>query len=110
MTAGNGLDDLEISVQQYLNEWQDTPHQLIDVREQDEWDAGHVATATLIPLGEFAERSAGLDPSVPVAIICRSGRRSLMAAEFLADQGFTTPVSVAGGMIAWAEAGQPVAR
>jgi rhodanese-related sulfurtransferase len=108
MSAVDGLDDLEISVDQYMRDWKETPHVLLDVRERDEWDAGHASSAVFIPLGDLEFRTLELDPAVPVAIICRSGRRSLMAAEYLKDLGFVHPVSVAGGMIAWANAGHPV--
>ena len=109
MSAGTG-NDLEITVQEYVRDWQETPHVLVDCREQDEWEDGHIASATLIPLGDFAARSGELDRDQPVAVICRSGRRSLMAAEYLKELGFAKPVSVAGGMIAWAEARQPIVR
>ncbi|MFM9106965.1 MAG: rhodanese-like domain-containing protein [Chloroflexota bacterium] len=107
MDAGGG-DDLEIPVSQYMSDWQSAPHVLLDVREQEEWDAGHAAAARLIPLGDLDARLGELDPMRPIAVICRSGRRSLMAAEYLKDRGFANPVSVAGGMIAWQEAGHPV--
>lgn len=108
MSASNGSGDLEISIEQYVRDWQATPHVLLDVREQDEWDAGHAEAATLIPLGDLESRVGELDSAMPVAIICRSGRRSFVAAEYLKNLGFVNPVSVAGGMIAWVQAGHPV--
>ena len=110
MGAAGDFGDMEITVSQYMSGWKDAPHLLLDVREQDEWDDGHAAAATLIPLGELEARYGELDPALPVAVICRSGRRSLMAAAYLKERGFANPVSVAGGMIAWAEAGHPVVR
>ncbi len=83
---------------------------MIDVREQDEWDAGHLAEATLLPLGELEQRRHELDPAAPVVIVCRSGRRSLVAADYLHRLGFPEARSLAGGMIAWAATGQPVER
>lgn len=103
-------DDLEITVPEYLCDWQDRHIQLIDVREREEWDAGRMAGATLIPLGELDLRTGELDPETPTVLVCRSGRRSLVAAEYLKAVGFARPVSLAGGMLAWAEAGQPVER
>lgn len=107
--TGNG-ENLEITVQDYVRDWEGTPHVLVDCREPEEWDDGHIRHAVLIPLGDFAERSGELPSGEPVAVICRSGRRSLMAAEYLKDLGFARPVSVAGGMIAWTESGHPVVR
>ena len=110
MSASAKTHPLEITITEYLATRQQAPTQVIDVREPDEWDAGHLAEATLIPLGELAERRHELDPAARVVIVCRSGRRSLVAAEYLQQLGFPEARSLAGGMIAWAEAGQPVER
>lgn len=84
--------------------------QIVDVREPDEWAEGRIPGAVLIPLGDLAKRRGELDPARPVIAVCRSGRRSLFAAEDLLSAGFTDATSLAGGMIAWREAGQPVER
>ena len=80
---------------------------VVDVRQPDEYDDAHVPGARLIPLGEVAQR---LD-EVPdeVIVICRSGGRSRKAAEVMAAAG-RRPINVAGGTLAWIEAGRPVAR
>jgi rhodanese-related sulfurtransferase len=72
---------------------------LIDVRESDEWAAGHVAVAIHVPLGDIV---AWVPPAVttPLAIICRSGNRSMKAAVLLAGRGVTA-FNVEGGMRAW---------
>ncbi|GAA3242447.1 rhodanese-like domain-containing protein [Pseudonocardia petroleophila] len=80
---------------------------LLDVREPDEWAAGHAADATHMPLGD-------LDPdSVPrdriVVAVCRSGNRSGKAAVALAEAGIDVR-NMAGGMNAWAEANLPITR
>lgn len=108
--GGTGIVDpeLEISVDQFRREWQRPGVRLIDVREPDEWEAGRMAGAELIPLSEFEARVGELDPAAPTVVVCRSGRRSLAVAEYLRDLGFARPVSLAGGLIAWAEAGQPI--
>ena len=105
-----GAPDLEITVSEFLRDWRGGDVRVIDVREREEWDEGRMGGARLIPLGELADRLGELDRSLPTVIVCRSGRRSLVAAEFLRDRGFARPVSLAGGMIAWAEAGQPIER
>ena len=84
--------------------------QVVDVREPNEWAEGQIPGAIHIPLNEVAARSRELDPARPVVTVCRSGRRSLDAAAALLDAGFTDVASLAGGMIAWREAGQPVQR
>lgn len=80
--------------------------QIVDVREPEEWAAGHVATAVHVPLAtvpDHLDRFSG----APTYVICRSGNRSARACEFVAAQGIDA-VNVAGGMLAWAEAGLPI--
>jgi len=81
---------------------------LIDVRNPDEYDEFHVPGAVLIPLPEVPERVAEIPSDERVYVICKTGGRSAKAVEFLNEQGFDT-VNVAGGSMAWAEAGQAVA-
>lgn len=85
---------------------------LLDVREQDEWNAdlGHVAWARLVPLSSFASGMKGVDLKQPVAVICRSGKRSAQAAAALLQAGAVEVYNVAGGMMAWNQAGLPVER
>jgi rhodanese-related sulfurtransferase len=77
---------------------------LLDVREPNEWEAGHAPGATFIPLGSVAERIGDLPADRPVVVICRSGGRSAHATEFLLAQGVDA-VNLAGGMRAWAAEG-----
>jgi rhodanese-related sulfurtransferase len=79
---------------------------VVDVREPGEWQAGHIAGAVLIPLGEFADRAGELPPG-PLAIVCRSGSRSSMAADWLHRSG-TDASNMTGGMKAWLAAGLPL--
>lgn len=80
---------------------------LLDVREADEWAAGRSARATWIALGTLADRLADIPTDRTVVCICRSGARSLRAAEFLVANG-RDAVNLSGGMRAWAEAGLDV--
>ena len=74
---------------------------LIDVREKDEWEAGHIKEARLIPLSEFQYRVSEVhEEEGEVIFICRSGGRSGKVCDFLASQGFDV-VNVKGGMIDW---------
>ena len=77
---------------------------LLDVRELNEWQAGHVVDAVFVPLGEVAARADELPVDRRVVVICRSGVRSARATSFLRAQGFDA-VNLAGGMRAWAAAG-----
>jgi rhodanese-related sulfurtransferase len=76
------------------------------VREPAEYAEGHVPGAPLIPLGEVAERISEV-PTGEVLVICRSGARSARAAELLRAHGIDA-VNVAGGTLAWIDAGGPV--
>jgi rhodanese-related sulfurtransferase len=79
---------------------------VLDVRNPDEYDEAHVAGAVLIPLGELVERVDEVPTGGSLPVICRSGGRSLRAADWLREQGIDA-VNVAGGIIAWIDAGQP---
>ncbi len=85
---------------------------LLDVREPDEFAEGHAPMAHLIPLGEVAQRLPELAAykNQPVAVICRSGRRSAKAVTLLQNEGFTQVSNVSGGMTAWQAAGLPVVK
>jgi rhodanese-related sulfurtransferase len=74
---------------------------LLDVREADEWDAGHAPEATWIPLGEIPARVSELPRDASIVAICRSGARSRAVAEALVGAGYDV-VNVDGGMRAWA--------
>lgn len=98
----------EVTVDDVLRMLHEHPVQIVDVREPDEWAEGHIPGAIHIPLGEIAARQSELQRGVPIVTVCRSGRRSLMAGDELLKAGFTDVSSLAGGMIAWSEAGQPI--
>ena len=79
---------------------------LLDVREQDEWDAGHVDGAQHIPIGEVVARIAEL-PDAKLYVLCRVGGRSAQVVQYLVQQG-REAVNVDGGMFAWDGAGRPM--
>lgn len=79
---------------------------VLDVRGPDEYVEGHLAGSVLIPLGELGERWEEV-PEGDVIVICKSGARSARAVQTLNSAGRTT-VNVAGGIVAWIEAGHPV--
>jgi rhodanese-related sulfurtransferase len=82
--------------------------QVLDVRELWEWDAGHLEDSVHVPLAEvMAGRGVeGLEADRPVAVICRSGNRSELAALILQARGFQAE-NVEGGLEAWSAAGLP---
>ncbi len=80
---------------------------LLDVRERDEWVAGHAPDAVHVRLGELGARADELPRDREVYVICRSGARSAYAAQMLAVGGLNT-VNVADGMTGWAVAGLPM--
>ncbi|MGW2249492.1 rhodanese-like domain-containing protein [Kitasatospora sp. NPDC001660] len=79
---------------------------LLDVREQDEWDAGHVDGALHIPLGQVIARLGEL-PDEKLYVLCRVGGRSAQVVQYLVQQG-RDAVNVDGGMYAWEGAGRPM--
>lgn len=80
---------------------------LLDVRNHDEWSAGHAPGAQLSPLRDLGTSLGNVSIDERIAVVCRSGGRSSQAVEFLRDQGYDA-VNVEGGMQAWAEAGKPM--
>ena len=98
----------EVDVAETARVWTERSAQLVDVREPDEWADGHIPEAIHIPLGDLAERAKELIRETPVITICRSGHRSLAAANELIAQGFRDVASLNGGMLAWAKAGHPI--
>lgn len=81
--------------------------QLIDVRVQHEWDAGHIAGATHLPLGELSERVGEIDDDRPVVLYCRGGNRSTMATDALAAAGYDA-AKLTEGIVGWAEDDLPI--
>jgi rhodanese-related sulfurtransferase len=80
---------------------------VLDVRNPDEYQAGHVSGAVLIPLGELGERQDDIPDGDPLYVICALGGRSLQATKALVGAGYPA-VSVAGGTTGWIEQGRPV--
>jgi rhodanese-related sulfurtransferase len=81
---------------------------VLDVREPDEWTAGHIPGATLIPLGELAGRTDEVPGDQPIVVVCRSGNRSAEGRDILLGAGFPTVTSLDGGVTDWARAGMPI--
>ena len=80
---------------------------LLDVRENDEWAAGHAPGARHIPMSQLVERIAELPGDDPLYVVCKVGGRSARVVQYLAGQGYPA-VNVDGGMQHWAALGRPV--
>jgi len=80
---------------------------LLDVREADEWAAGHVAGAHHVPIGELIARLDEVPRQGRVVCVCRVGARSAQVAAYLVQQGYDA-VNLDGGMAAWAATGRPM--
>jgi len=83
---------------------------LFDVREQFEYDEGHIPGVTLIPLGDVPNRLSEIPTDKTVILTCRSGNRSGQAADFLRQNGYTNVHNMEGGIVAWQQAGLPVEK
>jgi rhodanese-related sulfurtransferase len=82
--------------------------QVVDVRTPEERSDGVIEGDVLIPLAELSERAAEIDPARPSLIYCRTGNRSSMAVAALRAAGYDAH-NLAGGMVAWLQAGLPTA-
>jgi rhodanese-related sulfurtransferase len=85
---------------------------VLDVREQSEYDTGHVLNSKLIPLGKLKERMGELEKykDQPILVVCRSGNRSGTACFLLGKQGFAQAYNLAGGVQAWQKSNLPLEK
>lgn len=85
---------------------------VLDVRQQGEYDAGHIVNSKLIPLGKLSDRIGELEKyrERPIVVVCRSGQRSAAACALLGKQGFAQAVNLSGGIIAWQKASLPLEK
>lgn len=82
---------------------------VLDVREIDEWESGHIDGAIHIPLGDLPSRVGELDSAARTLVVCHVGGRSARATAWLQAQGHDV-VNLDGGMEAWEQAGRAVVR
>lgn len=81
---------------------------LLDVREPDEWSAGHAPGAHHVPMQEIPARLGEIPTEGDVVVVCRVGGRSAQVTAYLVAQGWANVSNLAGGMVAWEAAGRPV--
>jgi hydroxyacylglutathione hydrolase len=102
-----------LTVEELHERWERDPGsvQILDVREQDEWDAGHIPGSVHRPYHDIQELPEGIDRSRPVAAICGSGQRSAVAASLLKRLGLDDVIHVVdGGVPRWEREGWPTER
>ncbi|HYA58111.1 MAG TPA: molybdopterin-synthase adenylyltransferase MoeB [Thermoplasmata archaeon] len=106
--AGTGLGIPEITPEALRDELAGPdPPLVIDVREPNEWEIGHLDAARLIPRRHLAERVDELTRARALVLYCRSGDRSARATRFLLDLGFSNVRNLKGGINAWADRVDP---
>ena len=107
-----GANDDEITYPALVKALAEGRVHLIDVREQNEYDAGHVINSKLIPSGKLLERIGELEKyrERAIVVMCRSGQRSASACALLGKQGFTQVHNLQGGVMAWQKAGLPLEK
>ena len=81
---------------------------LLDVREQDEWDAGHIADSVHIPMSELMSRVDEVPKDRPIVVVCKVGGRSAQVAGYLERRGWADVHNLSGGLVTWVDAEQPL--
>ncbi len=108
-SAGFALAETpQISVQQLQERLASGSMQVLDVRREPEWQAGHITGAAWWPLDNFRVSTPEIDPTAPLAVHCKSGYRSMIACSLLQRAGFQNVINVTGGFDDWKQAALPV--
>lgn len=81
---------------------------LLDVREDDEWQAGHIEGAVHIPMSGLMQRVDEVPKDREVVVVCKVGGRSAQVTAFLKQRGWENVRNLDGGVAAWAHAGRPL--
>jgi hydroxyacylglutathione hydrolase len=98
-----------MTVPELHERWEHDGVQVLDVREQSEWDAGHIPGSVFMPWHDIAGLPDGLDPERPIAVLCGSGQRAAVAASLVARAGADRVIHVVdGGVGRWGELGHPI--
>jgi hydroxyacylglutathione hydrolase len=107
--AGFALAELpQITAQTLHDRWQARTSQVLDVRREPEWQAGHIEGAAWWPLDNFKVSTPEIDRAQPIAVHCKSGYRSMIACSLLLRVGFLNVTNVIGGFDAWQQTKFPV--
>jgi rhodanese-related sulfurtransferase len=97
----------QMTVHELYNRLDDRNLQVLDVRRQGEWDAGHLAGADWYPLDRFKAALPPLESNATIAVHCKSGYRSMIACSLLQRAGLSDVINVIGGFDAWEKAQLP---
>ena len=102
------IDEISVGEAAHRLEQLDPPL-LVDVRERDEWDEGHLPNAVHIPRGSLESRieRAAPDRTTPIIVYCTVGARSAFAAKTLEELGYTSVANIEGGIVEWKRSGLP---
>lgn len=103
--------DIEIGIESFVAAYEkDSNIQLVDVRTPEEFASGHVPKAVSVPLNDLTSGSATVpfEKNSEIYVICRSGKRSLSAVQYLKEHGYTNLKSVSGGTMAWSSLNKPL--
>jgi hydroxyacylglutathione hydrolase len=95
----------QMTAQELHDRIQGASTQVLDVRREGEWQAGHIEGAAWFPLDNFKISAPEIDPSVPLAVHCQGGYRSMIACSLLRRAGVENVINVIGGFDAWRKAG-----
>lgn len=99
----------EVNVEQAYEKYKQNAF-ILDVRQPNEWNEGHIPNATLIPLDQLAQRVNELPRDREIVVVCRSGNRSREGTLILLENGFKQVSSMAGGITDWTAKGYPLVQ
>ena len=100
-------DEIEVSPEDTANALADSSAQVVDVREQYEWDEGRIEGTIHIPISSLGQERNKVDAGRPVIFSCRVGGRSMMAAQAFRAAGYDA-YSMAGGILLWDDQRRPM--
>jgi len=100
----------QISVRDLREGLETQEFRVLDVRRKPEWETGHIEGAINWPLDEFRVSLPEVDREAPLAVMCKSGYRSMIASSILQRAGFKNVINVIGGFDAWQNEALPVAH
>ena len=94
----------EISANQYMQQYSDIPHTIIDIRSAQEYAGGHMEGAENIPLSKLSKKLTKLPKDQPIVVVCRNGVRGREAVDMLQSAGFEAS-NLVGGIMNWRKDG-----